>query len=72
MSETVDARGLSCPQPVLDTLDAIKKQGGGSLEVLVDNDAAVENVSRAVQFQGWEVTGTEEENGDFRLTVAKK
>ncbi len=33
MSEVIDARGLSCPQPVLDTLEKIEAMGTGKLEV---------------------------------------
>ena len=44
MSTTIDARGLSCPQPVLLTLEAIKKTAKGQLTVLVDTDTSKENV----------------------------
>ena len=44
MSHTVDARGLSCPQPVLLTLEAMKKIATGQLTVLVDTDTSKENV----------------------------
>ena len=71
MSETVDARGLSCPQPVMETLDAIKRLGSGTLEVLVDTETSKENVSRAARSQGWEVNGAVEEGDGFRLTIAK-
>ena len=46
MSATrVDARGLSCPQPVVLTSKAIDA-GAGHLEVLVDNEVSKENVLR--------------------------
>jgi tRNA 2-thiouridine synthesizing protein A len=46
MSTTkIDARGLSCPQPVVLTSKAI--QGGADdLEVMVDNEVSRENVLR--------------------------
>ncbi|MFO7930455.1 MAG: sulfurtransferase TusA family protein, partial [Desulfosalsimonas sp.] len=44
MSNIVDARGLSCPQPVLMTLDEIKKTKTPEMVVLVDNEASRENV----------------------------
>ena len=41
MSEKVDARGLSCPQPVLMALSKMKEElGTGEIEVLVDNDVS--------------------------------
>jgi TusA-related sulfurtransferase len=42
MSNIVDARGLSCPQPVIMTLDQIKKMEKGEIEVLVDTDTSKE------------------------------
>ena len=44
MSEIVDARGLSCPQPVLLVLSRIKQLGGGEFDVLIDNEVSRENV----------------------------
>ncbi|MFO8032055.1 MAG: sulfurtransferase TusA family protein [Desulfohalobiaceae bacterium] len=71
MSETVDARGLSCPQPVLMTMEKIKQLGQGQLLVLVDTQASKENVSRAVQAQGWEVRQISEDGDEFHLTITK-
>ena len=47
MAATVDARGLSCPQPVIMTLDEIKQGSDKEIIVLVDTDTSKENVSRA-------------------------
>lgn len=44
VAEKVDARGLSCPQPVLMALAKIKEKGSGEIEVLVDNEVSRENV----------------------------
>jgi TusA-related sulfurtransferase len=71
MSDIVDARGLSCPQPVLDTLAAMAAKGSGRLEVLVDTEASKENVARAAQAKGWSVDSITEEAGEFRLAIAK-
>ncbi|BDQ33745.1 sulfurtransferase TusA family protein [Pseudodesulfovibrio portus] len=71
MSELIDARGLSCPQPVLDTLAKIDAMGSGELEVLVDTEAAKENISRAAQGKGWAVQSIDEEgDGEYRLKLA--
>jgi TusA-related sulfurtransferase len=51
MSKLVDARGLSCPQPVLMTLNEIKKGSDNEIVVLVDTDTSKENVSRAAVSQ---------------------
>ena len=72
MSEILDARGLSCPQPVLMTLEKIKQMGEGELKVQVDTQASRENVSRAVQKQGWTVREIKEENDEFSLVINKE
>jgi tRNA 2-thiouridine synthesizing protein A len=46
MADKIDARGLSCPQPVILTGKKMKEMGKGVLEVLVDTDTSRENVSR--------------------------
>ena len=71
MSTTVDARGFSCPQPVLMTLDEIKKVDKGEIQVLVDTDTSKENVSRAATSKGWEVKDIQEEGEGYRITIAK-
>jgi TusA-related sulfurtransferase len=71
MSETVDARGLSCPQPVLDTLAKIDAMGQGELLVLVDTEASKENVARAARGKGWEVKNIAAEGEEYRLTLSK-
>lgn len=53
--EVIDARGLSCPQPVLLVLDKIKAMEKGQIKVLVDTETAKENVTRAALSKGWQV-----------------
>ena len=71
MTTTIDARGLSCPQPVLMTLDAIKKIDTMEMVVLLDTEASKENVSRAVESQGWVVSDITEEGQTYRLEIHK-
>jgi len=71
MSEIVDARGLSCPQPVLMTMDVIKKTAAGQVEVLVDTDTSKENVTRAAASQGWQVKDVQSDGIGYRLTLVK-
>lgn len=71
MSNTVDARGLSCPQPVLDTLNMIAAMGRGSLEILVDTEASKENVCRAVQAKGWALDSVTEAGGEYTIIISK-
>ena len=65
----IDARGLSCPQPVLLTQQALKSSPA-SVQVLVDNKTALGNVTRFATAAGYQVT-TSEDNGDYILTLSK-
>lgn len=71
MSQTVDARGLSCPQPVLLTLEQLKQQTSGEITVLVDTETSSENVSRAAAAQGWEVKDVQSGEDEIQLTLTK-
>jgi selenium metabolism protein YedF len=68
MSEIIDARGLTCPQPVMRTRDALES-GAEEVEVLVDNAAARENVSRFASSRGCQVR-VEEEPGSYRIILS--
>jgi TusA-related sulfurtransferase len=69
---TVDARGLSCPQPVLLSLREMKKLGTGKIEILVDTDTSRENVGRAATSQGWAIAGVQTEAGGYRIVIRKE
>ncbi len=71
MKQVVDARGMSCPQPVLMAIQAMRTGDSREIEVVVDNEASRENVSRAAQSQGWNVSVDELDGGEFRLSLAK-
>ncbi|MCR4667217.1 MAG: sulfurtransferase TusA family protein [Desulfovibrio sp.] len=67
----VDTRGLSCPQPVLLFHQADSENSSDPLDVLVDNEASVENVSRAARKKGWNITAKVEPGGVTRLELRK-
>ena len=69
MGTIVDARGLSCPQPVLMTMDEIKRASQEEIEILVDTDTSRENVSRAALSKGWTVKEVKEEGEGYRVTI---
>lgn len=53
---TVDARGLVCPIPVVKTKDAIASLAGeGTVRTLVDNEVAVQNLTRFASGKGYAV-----------------
>lgn len=71
MSFIVDARGLSCPQPVLLTVNEIKNVQKGEIVILVDTDTSKENVSRAAISKGWTLKGAEPEGSGYRVSISK-
>ena len=60
----IDARGLACPAPVLQTKAAVESEALSQIHVLVDNEAARQNVSRFLASKGYE-TRAEEKGQDF-------
>jgi selenium metabolism protein YedF len=65
----VDARGLACPQPVLETKKVLDQALSSHFKVLVDNDAARENVSRFAMSRGCQVVVRDEGSGCHELTI---
>ncbi len=70
MSKLVDARGRSCPEPVIMTKNAIDSFPNEELEVLVDAKVAVENIKRFANSKGYNVK-VEENNNEFTLHIKK-
>jgi TusA-related sulfurtransferase len=66
---TVDARGLSCPEPVMMTSKAMLTKENEYV-ILVDNTCSRENVTRFDEHQGYSVS-VDEKGGEFTLTLKK-
>ncbi|MBU8848509.1 MAG: sulfurtransferase-like selenium metabolism protein YedF [Desulfobacterales bacterium] len=56
MTKKIDCRKLECPAPVLKTKEVLEQEAAVEIDIMVDNDAAVENVTRFLNFQGFEVS----------------
>lgn len=69
MSRIVDARGLNCPQPVIMT-KKVMDEGDNELVTIVDQTAALENVSRLAKSQGYEIE-VEEKGGDYHINMVR-
>ena len=68
--ERIDARGLSCPEPVMLLANAMKS-GADSYELLTDCAAAYENVSRHAAKHGYAVSRKDEADYSI-LTLTKQ
>ena len=66
---TLDARGLSCPEPVIMIRKAMMSNEE-AYEIIVDNAASRENVTRYANHQGYKVNVTEKD-GEFTLSITK-
>ncbi len=64
----VDARGFSCPIPVVKTKKAIDENPKGQIAVLVETAVSRENVSRLAQSKGYTVE-VEEVADEYRLVL---
>ncbi|NLA73887.1 MAG: preprotein translocase subunit TatB [Deltaproteobacteria bacterium] len=71
MDKVIDARGLSCPQPVIVTLDTIKNLDKGEIEIIVDTETAKENVTRAIKNKAWQIKDIKEQGEGYRIMAFK-
>ncbi|MDZ4159046.1 MAG: sulfurtransferase TusA family protein [Anaerolineaceae bacterium] len=69
MNALIDARGLSCPQPVLLVQKAIEA-GYLPIEALVDTVTAGENIHRLAQRFSLQVQ-VEQLGAEYKLTLTK-
>lgn len=67
---TIDARGLSCPQPVILVQKEVKKNAPAEVQVIADDRCAVENVTRFGESQGYNVSWTEKDD-EYTITLIK-
>lgn len=66
----VDAMGDACPIPVVKTLKALRELGGaGTVVTLVDNEVAVQNLTRMAHEKGCEVASEQLGEKRYRVTL---
>ncbi len=66
----IDARGLACPHPVMETEKMLRELARGTVVTIVDNAAARDNVKRLAEGIGCTVS-IEEKGDDYYLTITK-
>lgn len=66
--QVIDARGLACPEPVVLTQQASRQYD--AFEVLVDNEVAVQNITRFCTNKKLKLQ-VQEEGSQWRLSVSK-
>ena len=66
----VNALGDTCPLPVIKTMNALKELGGaGTVEVLVDNEIAVQNLMRLAENKGCTIETEKRSEKEYRVTL---
>ena len=67
--ERLDARGLSCPEPVIMIKNAMETQEE-TYEIIVDNRTSVENITRYGEHSGYTVS-VARDGSDFIMTLTR-
>lgn len=68
---TVDAKGLTCPKPVILTKKELDNLESGSVETIVDNKVAVDNLARLAKGQGYKYTVVTISEDEFKVIIEK-
>ena len=71
--QTIDARGLSCPMPIVKTAQAIKAvASGGLIEVLATDAGSVKDFAAWSRTTGNDLIEQTEDGGVFRFVLRRK
>lgn len=71
MTNELDCRGMECPAPVLQIKAVLETMSPAAMTILVDNEAAWQNVSRFLEYQNFQVS-TERLGADFRVIGSRE
>lgn len=73
MSEvkTIDARGLSYPEPAMLTRQALMSLGKGKLIVLSDSFTSRTNIERTGKLAGWTAEVSQDADETYRIVLTK-
>jgi len=69
-NKEIDARGLTCPHPVMETDKVLRELEKGTVVTIVDNAAARDNIKRLAESKGCIVTIDMKED-NYYITINK-
>ncbi|MFX0113000.1 MAG: sulfurtransferase TusA family protein [Candidatus Hodarchaeota archaeon] len=73
IAQTLDAKGLSCPMPVLKSKKAIKGiEIGQVLEILATDPGSMNDIAAWTRTTGQQLLESSEENGIYRFLVRRQ
>jgi tRNA 2-thiouridine synthesizing protein A len=71
-TRTLDAKGLSCPQPIMMLAKLMKEMTGGErLEIYADDPGALEDIPAWCRRTGNELCAIEEREGIIKAIIKK-
>ena len=71
-TETLDAKGLNCPMPVLKTKKALKGlNSGDTLEMLSTDPGSVQDIASLCRSSGDELLESDDNGGVYRFMIKK-
>lgn len=71
MKKEIDARGLSCPKPVILTKKELDNTKEGIIITIVDNEVAKDNVSKLANSMGYEFKVKQSEDNEYYIYIYK-
>ena len=72
VTQTIDARGLSCPMPIVKTAQAIRLAASGTLiEVLATDPGSLKDFAAWSRTTGHELVEQTTEGGTFRFVIRR-
>ena len=70
MEKNIDCKGMACPLPVVNAKKASEElHGGDVLTVLVDNEIAVQNLSRFAEHKGFVVSAEKKAEKEYAVIM---
>lgn len=69
MSKLIDARGLQCPLPVIETKKVLKEMKEGGVEILVDNEIAVQNLTKMAKQMQLKSSSETIATDEYKVTI---
>jgi selenium metabolism protein YedF len=70
MKKSIDVRGLTCPQPVLNTKKVLDEGNFSVLEIIGDSEAAKENISSLLHKMNYQLLSTSQVGETFKIMVS--
>lgn len=70
MEKRIDCKGMACPLPVVNAKKAAETLGAGDeLTILVDNEIAVQNLTRFAEHKGFDVSAKKKSDKEYAVVM---